>query len=163
MERGPRRVDYNDLARHLGVTHIRALSYASDIDALVHRRLLRYRDVKDEDNFDVNQPVIRALKHNEVYDLPQRSELDCPALFEHLNMLFDDLCDDAITIHDLQGEVQMLFDENPQIGFVQHINSLHLHSSDLSLLLLFCHLLINKDEDDIRFSQIECVFPDKGA
>ena len=163
MERGPRRVDYNDLARHLGVTHIRALSYASDIDALVHRRLLRYRDVKDEDNFDVNQPVIRALKHNEVYDLPQRSELDCPALFEHLNMLFDDLCDDAITIHDLQGEVQMLFDENPQIGFVQHINNLHLLSSDLSLLLLFCHLLINKDDDDIRFGQIECVFPDKGA
>ena len=163
MERGPRRVDYNDLARHLGVTHIRALSYASDIDALVHRRLLRYRDVKDEDNFDVNQPVIRALKHNEVYDLPQRSELDCPALFEHLNMLFDDLCDDAITIHDLQGEVQMLFDENPQIGFVQHINNLHLHSSDLSLLLLFCHLLINKDDDDIRFGQIECVFPDKGT
>ena len=44
MERGPRRVDYDDFARHLDMSNIRVLSYASDIDALVHRRLLRYPD-----------------------------------------------------------------------------------------------------------------------
>ena len=44
MERGPRRVDYDDLASHLDVSNIRILSYAEDIDALVRRRLLRYRD-----------------------------------------------------------------------------------------------------------------------
>ena len=59
MERGPHRVDYNDFARHLDLSNIRVLSYASDIDALVHRRLLRYRDVNDEDSFDVYQPVDR--------------------------------------------------------------------------------------------------------
>ena len=53
MEKGPRRVDYDDLASHLDVSNIRILSYAEDIDALVRRRLLRYRDVKDEDDFDV--------------------------------------------------------------------------------------------------------------
>lgn len=47
MERGPRRVDYDDFARHLDMSNIRVLSYASDVDALVHRRLLRYRDVND--------------------------------------------------------------------------------------------------------------------
>ena len=162
MEKGPRRVDYNDLARHLGVSHIRALSYASDIDALVHRRLLRYRDAKEEDTFDVHQPVIRALKHNEVYELPQRSGLDCAALFEVLNMLFDDLSDDTITAFDLQGELEALFDENPQINFVKQINELPLSTEDLLLLLLFCHLLINKDDDDIRFSQMEDIFEEKG-
>ena len=48
MERGPRRVDYDDLASHLDLSKIRILRYASDIDALVHRRLLRYRDAKEE-------------------------------------------------------------------------------------------------------------------
>lgn len=162
MEKGPRRVDYNDLARHLGVSHIRALSFASDIDALVHRRLLRYRDAKEEDTFDVHQPVIRALKHNEVYELPQRSGLDCAALFEVLNMLFDDFSDETITALDLQGELEALFDENPQINFVKQINELPLHTEDLLLLLLFCHLLINKDDDDIRFSQMEDIFEEKG-
>ena len=52
MEKGPRRVDYDDLASHLDLSKIRILRYASDIDALVHRRLLRYRDAKEEDDFD---------------------------------------------------------------------------------------------------------------
>ena len=80
MEKGPRRVDYDDLASFLDVNNIRILSYAEDIDALVRRRLLRYRDAKDEDCFDIPQPVIKALKHNEVYELPKRTGLDCASL-----------------------------------------------------------------------------------
>ena len=57
MERGPRRVDYDDLASHLDVSNIRILSYAEDIDALVRRRLLRYRDAKDEER--VRHPTAR--------------------------------------------------------------------------------------------------------
>ena len=49
MERGPRRVDYDDLASHLDMNKISVLGYAADIDALVRRRLLKFRDVKDED------------------------------------------------------------------------------------------------------------------
>ncbi len=62
MEKGPRRVDYDDLASFLNLNKISVLSYASDIDALVRRRLLRYRDVKDEDDFDIPTIVIRCLK-----------------------------------------------------------------------------------------------------
>ena len=71
MEKGPRRVDYDDLASYLDINKISALSFASDIDALVRRRLLKYRDVKDEDDFDIPTAVIRCLKHNEVYQMPQ--------------------------------------------------------------------------------------------
>ena len=56
MERGPRRVDYDDLAHHLEVSKIHMLSYAEDIDALVRRRLIRYRDAQDEEEFDVPVP-----------------------------------------------------------------------------------------------------------
>ena len=64
MERGPRRVDYDDLASHLDVSNIRILSYAEDIDALVRRRLLRYRDAKDEDEFDIPQPGPERRRHH---------------------------------------------------------------------------------------------------
>ena len=97
MEKGPRRVDYDDLASFLGLNKIGVLSFASDIDALVRRRLLRYRDVKDEDDFDIPTIVIRYLKHNEVYQLPKRTGLDCAGLFELLNLWFEDLSDDAIS------------------------------------------------------------------
>ena len=163
MERGPRRVDYDDFARHLDLSNIRVLSYASDIDALVRRRLLRYRDVNDEDSFDVYQPVIKALKRNEAYQLPPRKGLDCNELFDQLNMLFDDLSNDAITPDDLLAELETLLADNPQIGMVQHLNELHLRGENLLLLLLFCHQLINNDDNDIRLNQLEGVFSEKAA
>lgn len=163
MERGPRRVDYDDFARHLDLSNIRVLSYASDVDALVRRRLIRYRNVHDEDSFDVNQSVIKALKRNEAYKLPTRTDLDCNDLFEQLNMLFDDLDNDAITPDNLLNELDELFANNPQIGVVQQLNELRISGEYLLLLLLFCHLLINNDDNDIRFGQMECVFSDKSA
>lgn len=154
MEQGPRNVDYDDLARYLDVSTIRILSYAEDIDALVRRRLLRYRDANDEDSFDVPQPVIKALKHNEVYELPSRTGLDCAALFEVLDQMFEDLDNDAITPNGLIEEIESLFKENPQVGFVKQIKELHVSPQDRLLVLFFCQRLVNKDDDDIRFGQM---------
>ena len=162
MEKGPRRVDYDDLASYLDINKIGVLSYASDIDALVRRRLLRYRDAKDEDDFDIPTAVIRCLKHNEVYQLPQRTGLDCAGMFDLLNLWFGDLNEDAISPRELREELQVLFDENPQVGFAQKMKELHLDSDDQLLLTLFCHLLVNEDDDDIRFSQIDDVFDSQG-
>jgi len=161
MEKGPRRVDYDDLASYLNLNKIGVLSYASDIDALVRRRLLRYRDVKDEDDFDIPTIVIRCLKHNEVYQLPKRTGLDCNELFELLDMWFEDLDDNAISPKELCEELETLFNDNPQIGFVRHLKEYYLRDDDQLLVTFFCHCLINKDDDDIRFSQMEDLYDSK--
>lgn len=158
MERGPRRVDYDDLAHHLDLSKIRILRYASDIDALVHRRLLRYRDAKEEDDFDVPVPVIRSLKHNEVYEQPKRTGLDCSELFDLLREWFDDLNNSAISEDDLNGEIEALFKENKQVGFARQMLDIHVTRESRLLLTLFCHLLVNEDDNDVRFSQMEDVF-----
>lgn len=161
MERGPRRVDYDDLASHLDMKKISVLSYANDIDALVRRRLLKFRDVKDEDDFDIPTVVIRSLKHNEVYELPKRTGLDCASMFELFDQWFEDLDDDAISPHELNEELQSLFKENPQVGFVNHLKDYHLNDKDQMMVTFFCHLLVNKDDDDVRFGQIEDLFDNK--
>ena len=158
MEKGPRNVDYDDLADYLDINKIKMLSYATDIDALVRRHLLKYRNIKDEDAFDIPTVVIRCLKHNEVYQLPNCKDLNCAELFELLDTWFDDLNNGAISSRGLTEEVKTLFEDNPQMGFVRQIQSLHLFDDDLLLLVLFCHLLINEDDDDIRFRQMEDIF-----
>jgi DNA replication protein DnaC len=158
MEKGPRRVDYDDLASYLKLNKIGVLSYASDIDALVRRRLLKFRDVKDEDDFDIPSVVIRSLKHNEVYQLPQRKGLDCASMFELLAQWFEDLDDDAISPHELCEELQSLFKDNPQVGFVKHLKEYCLSPNDQMMVSFFCHRLVNKDDDDIRFGDIEDLF-----
>jgi hypothetical protein len=161
MEEGPSRVDYNDLARHLDMRKISVMGYASDIDALVRRRLLKFRDVKDEDDFDVPTAVIRCLKHNEVYELPKRTGLDCAGVFELIDSWFEDLNDDAISPHDLNGELQSLFRDNPQVGFVKRLKGYRLSEKNQMIVAFFCHRLINEDDDDIRFGQIEDLFDNK--
>ena len=158
MEEGPNRVDYSDLAGFLDMRKISVLSYASDIDALVRRRLLKYRDVKDEDDFGVPAVVVRSLKHNEVYQLPQRKGLDCAGIFELLDLWFEDLNDDAITPRELCEELQSLYEDNPQVGFVKHLKEYGLNSNDEMMVTLFCHRLVNRDDDDIRFGDIEDIF-----
>lgn len=161
MEKGPRHVDYDDLANYLDVSHIKILSYASDIDALVHRRMLRYRDANNEDTFDVPIPVIKALKHNEVYELPPRTGLNCAEVFELLDQWFEDLDNDAISIGELQEELQTLFDDNKQVGFVHKLSEYGLHKDEEALVTFFCHRLVNEDDDDIRFGQLEDLFDSK--
>ena len=158
MERGPRNVDYNDFAFHLDLSKIRVLSYANDIDALVRRRLLRYRDVKDEDDFDVPAVVIRYLKRNEVYQLPKRTELDCSEMFEVLRDWFDDLKNSAISPKDLCNEINELFKANKQVSFARQMLEMSFSGESRMLLTLFCHLLVNEDDNDVRFSQMEDVF-----
>ena len=161
MERGPRRVDYDDLASHLDLKKISVLSYANDIDALVRRRLLKFRDVKDEDDFDIPTVVVRSLKHNEVYELPKRTGLDCASMFELLDQWFEDLNDDAISPHEMNEELQSLFKENPQVGFVKHLKDYLLNDKDQMMVTFFCHLLVNRDDNDVRFGQIEDLFDNK--
>jgi len=158
MDEGPNRVDYHDLARHLDLGNIAVLAFANDIDALVHRRLLRFRDVKDEDDFDVPAAVIRCLKHNEVYQLPIHKGLDCAGVFEVLNQWFDDLNDDAIGPKELIEEIHKLFDDNPKVAFGQKVKQLRLDETDELLLIKFCYYLICNDDNDIRFNQMENVF-----
>lgn len=161
MEKGPRRVDYDDLASYLDLNKIGVLSFASDIDALVRRRLLKFRDVKDEDDFDIPSVVIRSLKHNEVYQLPQRKGLDCAAMFELLDQWFEDLDDDAISPHALCEELQSLFEDNPQVGFVKHLKAYRLNAEDEMMVTYFAHRLVNHDDDDIRFCDIEDLYENK--
>ena len=158
MEKGPRRVDYDDLASHLDISKIKIMGYATDIDALVRRRLLKYRDVKDEEDFDVPNAVVRCLKHNEVYQLPQRTGLDCAALFELLDQWFDDLNDDAIGSCQLRDEIQSLLDDNPQVAFVRHLRQYGLSAENEMIAAFFCNRLVNNNDDDIRFNQLSDLF-----
>ena len=161
MEKGPRRVEYDDLASYLDINKISALGFASNIDALVRRRLLKYRDVKDEDDFDIPTAVIRCLKHNEVYQMPRRTGLDCAEMFELLDQWFEDLNDDAVSPRELQEEIQQLFEENKQIGFVRKLREYYLQEHEETMVTFFCHCLVNKDDNDIRFGQLEELYDTK--
>ncbi len=155
MAKGPHRIDLDDLARHLNINSIRMLQYGDEINALIRRRLIRYRDARDEDQFDIYPPVIKALKHNSVYTLAPRTGLTCEEVIEHLNSLFTDMYEDAITGDEAIEESARLLNDNGHIGFSKEVHALKLPKREQGILVYFCHLLINKQDDDIRITQLD--------
>ena len=149
MEVGPYRIDYDKIGKHLGLSKISMLKNAVDIEALVHRGLLRCSNANDEDEYKIESDAIRCLKHNEVYQQPKRTGLNCAELFGVINQLFSELDDESISLRDLKDELNYLFNENKQLEFIQVFNSYNLFSSDRLLLLFFCHKYVNEDEDSV--------------
>ena len=158
LEKGPNRVDFNDLARFLDLNCIHMYSYADDIAALVNHRLLRYRNAKTEDEFDVYQPVIKALRHNQAYHLPAMKGLNCAQLFDQIDSIFNDLDNNSTNPEEAIINIKQLFEDNGDIMFVKEVKKHNLSDESLLLLMLFCQKLIIDDDDDIRFPQMEDIF-----
>ena len=162
LRKGPRGVDFDDIARHLDISNIRALSYSDDVSALVRAKYLKYRDAKDEDSFDVPVSVIRALKNNEAPEQPRRTGLNAAELFEFMAGLYDDLDSEALLPGDLYHELKDLFECNKDLNFVRELDGLKLADySQWMVLVYLCHLLVNRDDDQITYRQIEDVYRHK--
>ena len=157
LRKGPRRVDFDDIASYLDISNIRALGYSDDINALIRLKYLKYRDAKDEDEFDVPVPVIRSLKNNEAPEPPKRTGLSSDGLFEYMVGLYGDL-GDALLPGDLYDELKDLFALNKELHFVQELEALKLHYNEWMVLVKLCHLLVNNDDDEINYRQIEDVY-----
>ena len=163
LQRGPYRVDFSDFASHFDLSRIKVLSLASDIDALVCKRLLRYRDAKDRDSFDIPNEVVNALKRNEAYVKPNSTGLDCFELLDEIDHLFDDLDNNSINPQSLTVSIKELMADNPNIDFVQKFNSLGIKKSDNWLLLMWmCNRVVNHDDNDFRLGEIEELYPTRG-
>ena len=163
LQRGPYRVDFSDFASHFDLSRIKVLSLASDIDALVCKRLLRYRDAKDRDSFDIPNEVVNALKRNEAYVKPNSTGLDCFELLDEIDHLFDDLDNNSINPQSLTVSIRELMADNPNIDFVQKFNSLGIKKSDNWLLLMWmCNRVVNHDDNDFRLGEIEELYPTRG-
>ena len=156
---GPYRVDFHDFARHLDVSNICVLSFAHDIDELVRRRLLRYRDAKDRDTFDVPQAVINCLKRNEPYELPTRTGLDQFQFFEVIDDMFDDLGNNSASPIDLYHDFMQLMKDNGDIDFVKQFLAQNISRRDNWLLMLWMtNRVINHDDNDFRFNEFDDIF-----
>jgi len=159
LRRGPRNADFDDIARHLDISNIRALEYSDELNALIRARYLKFHDAKDEDSFDVPSAVIRAFKNNEIPEQPKKTGLNIHELFDRLNDYFEDLDDNAIAPEELYHELKELFNANGHLSFTRELNGLKIDRRyDWMVLVIVCHYLINKDDDRITFGQIEDVF-----
>ncbi|MBQ7279251.1 MAG: AAA family ATPase [Bacteroidales bacterium] len=150
VEVGPSDVDYMDLARYLDTSKIAAMKYVADMEALVRRRLLGRDHNTNDDSFCVRPTVLRMLMHNEVYELPDLEGLDVVHFFDEVNVLFENLCEENITIGELKTELADLMMKNSQLDFVRQLKAYGLGENDELFVVYFCAAIVCDDTFQLR-------------
>ncbi|MBR6035639.1 MAG: AAA family ATPase [Bacteroidaceae bacterium] len=131
-------------------------------DILESRELIRCRRKRNERvSFRVPFDVVEAFKHDEKY-VPRRcTNLTCLELFAELENIFEERDNNELTFDTMASKIQSLFADNPQIEYVQKVKDYDLDTDVEMLLVLFSHLFVNKEDDDIRYYQLDFLYDNK--
>lgn len=154
-------IHQSDFARHFRCRTVRIIRYMSDVDELERRKLVVCCRERREKSYRVPMYVVEALKENRCYEPKPLGNLTCDALFDELDDLFEQRSDNELTYEAFVEEVHRLFDANPQLRFVRRMDSYGLQEWDWVLLLLFCHELVNRNDDIICSRDYESLYGGK--
>ena len=153
-----------DISGDINCPTIRILRYLKDIDELEKKEFIRCcRERRGKISYRVPFEVIEAFKRNEKYVPRKLTDLTCPELFSELEDIFELRSDNEITFDVMSQKVRSLLDDNPQLQFVKAIkrNGWEDAEEGLMLFLLFCHLYVNNNDNNIRFHDLDFLYDDK--
>ena len=136
----------------------------NDIDELEKREFLRCcRDTgyRRSVSYRVPLDVIEAIQHDEKY-VPKRSTgLSCEELFGELEEIFDMRKEDELTYENMVKKIDSLFEDNGNLEYVKQVIHSDLVEEDKMLLVLFSHLCVNNNDDNIGFHDLDFLYDNK--
>ena len=154
----------SEISRDLKCSTVRILRYMNDIDELEKREFLRCcRDTgyRRSVSYRVPLDVIEAIQHDEKY-VPKRSTgLSCEELFGELEEIFDMRKEDELTYENMVKKIDSLFEDNGNLEYVRQVTHSGLIDEDKMLLVLFSHLCVNNNDDNIGFHDLDFLYDNK--
>jgi Leucine-rich repeat (LRR) protein len=151
-----------DLSNSMHCTKLQGLQYISALDEMKEKKLIRCRRAEDEViRYDIPFPVIDAIRKGEDYKAPNQQNISTKELFFFMKFFFKQRENGDLEYESLARDLSCLVKDNMQLSFCQKIMEYHFDRADTVLLLLFCHLCINENDDDVRQHQIEGMFEDR--
>ncbi len=151
-------IEARDLSKFTGCRTTRMIRYINDIDELVrHNLIIRSRSSKNV-SYRVPPDVILAFKDNAAYTPKDYSGMSCHDLFVEFSDIVDRVEDDEMDNDEAVKRFRMLIEGNKQLLFSQKILNLGLEDNEFALLIMFCHLFVNNNDDMVGFHNIDSMF-----
>lgn len=151
----------NDFSRHLECSTTRVIRLMSDIDELERRGLVCCCRERSGVTYRVPWEVVEAFKRNEKYTPRDYSGLNCAELFGVIEEIMNMRDDNELSTETAIMRLQQLLEGNKHLIFVQKLKSFHLCVSDESLLLVFSHLFVNNNDDNIGYHDLDFFYDRK--
>jgi len=144
-------ITLGNLASYVGLSTVHLLKNLNDIDELVNRGFLKRTSRLHDEGYAIRREVITALKQDKAYISESHRGISCPKLFDLMGEILSEEDD-----YDTQQErVLGLLHENPQLRIAQVIKGHQLNDDDTMLLMLFCQLYVDNDDDMVRLSDLD--------
>ncbi|MBR5633599.1 MAG: AAA family ATPase [Prevotella sp.] len=151
-------ITIRDFGKFLDCRTTRIIKYMNDIDVLEKREFVRCCHGRNHVSYRVPMEVIEAFKKNEKYTPRDVSGLSCHELFVEIENIFDMREDNELTYEATVEKIRRLFDCNADLLYVQKVRSHRFRVDDEMMLVLFSHLFVNNNDDDIRFRNLEFLY-----
>jgi AAA+ superfamily predicted ATPase len=144
----------SDFAEKLECSTTRILRFMKDVDELANRGLVYSCRERKGITYRVPLEVIEAFKQNEKYTPSMHTGLSCSDLFSVISEIMDMRDDNELSTETATTMLQSLLENNKQLLFVQKLKSFKFWEEDELLLLIFSHLFVNNNDDNIGFHDL---------
>lgn len=148
----------SDIAEFLECTTIQIIKCMNDVDQLVRREYIIKRKDDRQLSFRVPIDVIEALRNNVAFVVKAKTNLSATELMMELETVFDMRGNKELSYEQTASKTKCLLENNVDLAFSRKLREYDLNEEDQTLLVLFCHLFANNDDDEIRFHDIEFLF-----
>lgn len=158
------RILIRDISKDMDCSTIRILRYLKDIDELEKRELIRCcRERRSSLSYRVPYDVIEAFKRDEKYVPKKCKNLTCVELFSELEEIFQLRQDYELTFDAMSQKIHSLLEDNPQLLFTKAIKQYGWEEmeEEKMLFLLFCHLYVNNNDNNILFRDLDFLYDNK--
>ena len=154
-----RNIFTSDIADFLEFTTIQFIKCMNDIDELVRREYILKREDERQLSFRVPTDVIEALRNNEAFVVKAKTNLSTSELMLELETVFEMRKNKDLSYEQTASKAKCLLENNVGLALSRKLREYALNEEDQTLLILFCHLFANNNDDEIRFHDIEFLFP----
>lgn len=154
------RILLSELADDVKCRTIRMFQYAEDIDVLVKRKLLCCHEGGRSVSYYFTSGVVDALMHDRAYEPPSLEVENAEELFAVIEVMFDCQRKNGLDYVVVCSELDELFQANTHLEFVRRMQAVRENwaQEDWLLLLYFCHLCVNNDDNNIGFRDFDGLF-----
>ena len=151
-------IKISDFARYLECSTTRVIRLMSGIDELERRGLVCCCRERSGVTYRVPWEVVEAFKRDEKYTPRDNSGLNCAELFSVIEEIMAMREEKELSTETAITRLQQLLENNKHLLFVQKLKSFRFDVSDESLLLVFSHLFVNNNDDNIGYHDLSFFF-----
>ena len=153
----------SEIAESIKCSKIRIIKYINECDELEKKKLIRCSRDNGSISYRVPCDVRDSLRKYNEYRPTKNENISIAKFFAVLEQLFSEKENNEFTFESLTTELLELISLNMHLEFCKKIMSYNFDSEDLTLLICFCHLAGNNNDDNIHTYDFSFLYDDKST